>query len=119
MTLASGTRAISASNQRSRRWPTTRRVSAPTARMTNSVATMAMVFCTHRPLNQPSDCGKVAAIRCDSGSTHGLLMSDSRTKTNLMTTQVSQIGSSVSRPVMKSFCTEARCGGWSGGMGLL
>ena len=87
--------------------------------MTNSVATMAMVFCTHRPLNQPSDCGKVAAIRCDSGSTHGLLMSDSRTKTNLMTTQVSQIGSSVSRPVMKSFCTEARCGGWSGGMALL
>ena len=54
----------------------------------------------------------------DSGTTQGALMLDSSTNTNLITTQVSQIGSRVSRPVRNRRCSEARgwaCGSWGAG----
>ena len=49
-------------------------------------------------------------MRPDKGTTHGLLMPDSSENTNFTTTQVSQTGSKVSRPVRKTRCTEGRCG---------
>ena len=48
----------------------------------------------------------------DSGTTQGALMLDSSTNTNLTTTQVSQIGSRVSRPVRNRRCSEARGCAW-------
>src|SRR5690606_37258799 len=49
-------------------------------------------------------------MRRDSGPTQGLLMPESRTKTNFTTTQVSHSGSRVSSPVMNRRCNDARCG---------
>ncbi|MNT42430.1 hypothetical protein D3C72_1788490 [compost metagenome] len=50
----------------------------------------------------------MVAICSDSGTTSGLEMPDSSTNTNLTTTQVSQIGNRVSRPVRNRRCREGR-----------
>ncbi len=94
-------RAISASNQASSRWPTTRRASAPTAMITTTVPNTANAACAQGSSIQPSISGCAAARLADTGPTQGWLMSDSRASTNLKTIQTSQIGSRVSRPVKK------------------
>ncbi|GAE51805.1 hypothetical protein XPU_3337 [Xanthomonas arboricola pv. pruni str. MAFF 311562] len=50
-------------------------------------------------------------MRSDNGTTHGLLMPDNSENTNFTTTQVSQTGSRVSKPVRKTRCREGRVGG--------
>ena len=69
--------------------------------MVTRVATSAMPVCDQESSSHPSAFGNVVAMRCDSGPTQGLLTFDSSPNTKPNTTQVSQIGSRVSRPEMK------------------
>src|SRR5690606_31087872 len=104
MMFASGMRSTRASIQASRRCPTTRRASQPTARISTRVATMPIVAWTESALIQPREPGARAAVWPDSGPSQARLMPDSRTNTNFTTRQVSQMGSKVSRPVRNRRC---------------
>src|SRR5690606_41524219 len=55
-------------------------------------------------------------MRRDSGPTQGLLIPDSSTNTNLITTQVSHGGNRVSRPVRNRRGSEARDGAGAAGV---
>jgi len=72
--------------------------------MAKTVANSAIAVSTQSCASQPRLRGARAATLCSNGSIHGRLRLDSMTNTNLTTTQVNQIGNSVSRPVRNSRC---------------
>ncbi len=81
----------------------TMRAITPENRITPTVAINANAVCTQGCTSHPNACGNAPARFCSSGPITGRLASDNSTKTNLTTTQVSQIGNRVNRPVRKSF----------------
>ena len=96
-----------ASNQPSIRWPTTRRVSQPTDKMDRTVATIPIAPNIQVSSTHPNVPGLDAATPCSIGSITGRLRSLNITNRNRTTTQVSQSGNRVSRPVMNRRCRRA------------
>ncbi len=69
--------------------------------MKATVAKPAIAACTQGAASQPNMPGSPSARPVTSGPVNGRLRLDSAANTNLNTTQTSQIGSRVNRPVRK------------------